>query len=63
MRQVVRLEPVRYAVDFVAMRGEGVAGVLNAASQAGAGDASRSAKSPGKGLPVICGVGLHARAG
>jgi putative ABC transport system substrate-binding protein len=64
MRQVVRLEPVEYAAALVAMRGEGVAGVLIAASQAWAGDASRVGQvALEQGLPAICEWAYMARAG
>jgi putative ABC transport system substrate-binding protein len=64
MRQVARLEPAEYATALVAMRGEGVAGVLIAASQAWAGDASRVGQvALEQGLPTICEWAFMARAG
>jgi putative ABC transport system substrate-binding protein len=64
MRQVARLEPTAYAAALVAMRGEGVAGVLIAASQAWAGDASSvGGIALEHGLPTICEWAFMARAG
>jgi putative ABC transport system substrate-binding protein len=64
MHEVVRLEPAEYAAALVAMRGEGVAGVLIAASQAWGGDASRVAQiALEQGLPTICEWAYMARAG
>ena len=64
IRQVARLEPTEYAAAVAAMRDEGVAGLLIAASQAWAGDASRLGQIASEhGLPTICEWGFQARTG
>jgi putative ABC transport system substrate-binding protein len=64
IRQVARLEPAEYATALLAMRREGVAGVLIAASQAWAGDAPVVGRiALEHGLPTICEWGFQARAG
>jgi putative ABC transport system substrate-binding protein len=63
-RRIARLEPAEYAAALVAMRGEGVAGVLIAASQAWAGEAPVVGRiALEHGLPTICEWGFQARAG
>jgi putative ABC transport system substrate-binding protein len=64
MRQVARFEPAEYAAALLAMRGEGVAGVLIAASQAWAADASRVGQvALEHGMPTICEWAFMARTG
>jgi putative ABC transport system substrate-binding protein len=64
MRQVARLEPTEYVAAFVAMHGEGVAGVLVAASQAWASDAPLVGRvAQEHGLPTICEWDYMARSG
>jgi putative tryptophan/tyrosine transport system substrate-binding protein len=55
MRTVARLGPTEYKAALVAMRSEGVAGVLVAASQAWASDAALVGRiAQDLGLPTIC---------
>jgi putative ABC transport system substrate-binding protein len=64
MRQVARLEPAEYAAALIAMRGEGVAGVLIASTQAWAGDTSMVGRiALEHGLPTICEWAFQARTG
>jgi putative ABC transport system substrate-binding protein len=64
MHQVARLEPTEYAATLDAMRGEGVAGVLVAASQAWASDAPLVGRiALEHGLPTICEWDYMARSG
>jgi putative ABC transport system substrate-binding protein len=64
MRQVARLDPAEYSAALIALRGEGVAGVLIASTQAWAGDTSMVGRIALEyGLPTICEWAFQARTG
>jgi putative ABC transport system substrate-binding protein len=64
MREVAGLEPAEYAAALAAMRGEGVDGVLIAATQAWAADAPLVGRiAMEHGLPTICEWAFQARTG